>query len=59
MNHYKTETTVPLVDTAPLFASIWLALFNELRKNFEERRQTSDTETESRQVIEKNQGARG
>ncbi len=38
MNHYKSETNVSLVDTAPLFASVWLALFNQLRKNFIERR---------------------
>jgi hypothetical protein len=33
-----TKTCGPLADTAPLFASVWLALFNELRKNNTERR---------------------
>jgi hypothetical protein len=38
MNRYRTETNVSLIDTTPMFASVWLALFNQLRKNFEERR---------------------
>ena len=38
MSHYKAETNVSLVDTTPLFASVWLALYNQLRKNYVERR---------------------
>ena len=38
MNHYKADTDVSLVDTTPLFASVWLALYNQLRKNYIERR---------------------
>lgn len=38
MNQYNANTNGGLVDTAPLFASVWLALFNELRKNYMERR---------------------
>jgi hypothetical protein len=38
MNHYKADTEVSLVDTKPLFASVWLALYNQLRKNYVERR---------------------
>jgi hypothetical protein len=38
MNHYKADTDVSLVDTTPLFASVWLALYNQLRKNYVERR---------------------
>ena len=37
MSPYKTETNAALV-TTPLFASVWLALFYVLRKNFNERR---------------------
>ena len=38
MNHYKPEPNVSLVDSTPLFASVWLALYNQLRKNYVERR---------------------
>jgi len=38
MNHYKTDTHRTLVDSTPLFASVWLALFYVLRKTFNERR---------------------
>ena len=36
MNKYNTDNNGALVTTAPLFASVWLALFNELRKNYNE-----------------------
>lgn len=38
MSRYKTEPNGTMVATAPLFASVWLALFYVLRKNFNERR---------------------
>lgn len=34
MSPYKTEKPHTAVETAPLFASVWLALFDELRKNY-------------------------
>jgi hypothetical protein len=34
MEPYKTETDSAIGDAAPLFASVWLALFNELRKSY-------------------------
>ena len=37
MNNFETETNGALVATAPLFASVWLALFHVLRKNYNER----------------------
>ncbi len=37
MNHYETNTNGALVNPAPLFASVWLALFHVLRKNYNER----------------------
>lgn len=37
MNHYETDTSRPLANPTPLFASVWLALFNTLRKNYNER----------------------
>ena len=38
MNPYESNTTGTLVNSAPLFASVWLALFYVLKKNFNERR---------------------
>ena len=37
MNHYEPNTNGDLVNPAPLFASVWLALFYVLRKNYNER----------------------
>ena len=54
MNHYKPETNVSLVDTTPLFASVWLALFNQLRKNFVERRLAIAASKENSQLTEEN-----
>lgn len=39
MNHYDTNSDGALVNTAPLFASSWLALFYVLRENLNERRE--------------------
>jgi hypothetical protein len=38
MNHLKQETNGAMAAAEPLFASVWLALFYELRKNFAKRR---------------------
>ncbi len=53
MNHYETDTNGALVNPAPLFASVWIALYNELRKNFIERRLATDANTECPQAPEK------
>jgi len=53
MNQYNANTNGGLVDTAPLFASVWLALFNELRKNYMERRLESANNTTQPEVKEK------
>jgi len=37
MNHIKQKPNGAVAATEPLFASVWLALFNELRKNYIER----------------------
>ena len=37
MNSYETDTNGALANPAPLFASVWLALFHVLRKNYNER----------------------
>jgi len=34
MNHYNTERHGAMIDATPLFASVWMALFWELRKNY-------------------------
>jgi hypothetical protein len=38
MKHNKADTNGTQVETIPMFSSVWLALFNELRKNYIERR---------------------
>ena len=52
MNQYKAETNVSLVDTTPLFASVWLALFNQLRKNLVERRLAIAASKENSHLME-------
>lgn len=34
MNRYETDTRGAQVNTTPLFASVWLALFCTLRENY-------------------------
>ena len=46
MNRYKTDTDGAMVAAAPLFASVWLALFYVLRKNFNERRVAAAANTD-------------
>ena len=38
MKPYESDTNGTLVNNAPLFASVWLALFYVLRKNFNHHR---------------------
>ena len=47
MNNYETNSNGALVTPAPLFASVWLALFNVLRKNFNERNLAEAANTKS------------
>ena len=47
MNGYETKINRALVIDPPLFSSVWMALYNELRKNFLERHVTTDTDTEN------------
>lgn len=42
MNHYKTDTNGALVNTTPLFASSWLALFYVLRESYVARRELAE-----------------
>lgn len=37
MNNFETNRNEGLVDTKPMFASTWMVLFTELRKNYNER----------------------
>jgi hypothetical protein len=53
MNRYETDTNGAMADAAPLFASVWLALFHVLRKNFNERRLATVTDTENPRAVEK------
>jgi hypothetical protein len=38
MNQFQTNTSSALVETIPLFASVWVALYYVLRRSFQERR---------------------
>jgi hypothetical protein len=50
MNHYETDTKGALVNTTPLFASVWLALFCTLRQ----RRLAASVKTNRTQVMDRN-----
>ncbi len=49
MNHYEPESDGAMVAAEPLFASVWLALYYELRKNYIERRARKLANPESSQ----------
>ena len=54
MNQYETNNSGALVNTTPLFASVWMALFYVVRKNYTERRLSATTGTDrSPQMEEK------
>jgi len=53
MNQYKTNRNGTLVNAEPLFASVWLALFSELRKNYNEWRLATVVDAESHKQIGK------
>jgi hypothetical protein len=53
MNQLKPNNSGVLIDTTPLFASVWLALFNVLRKNYSERRQAAASHSASLNTMEK------
>lgn len=52
MNRYETDTKGALVNTAPLFASVWLALFYTLRQNYYERRLAATEDTDREQAMD-------
>jgi len=52
MNHVKQESNGAMAATQPLFASVWLALFNEIRKNYIERRSVKSESSADSQTQE-------
>lgn len=44
MSNFKADTNVTPIEPAPLFASVWLALYYVLRKTFNERQAVDETE---------------
>ena len=50
MKPQETNTKRARVNTAPLFSSVWLALFNELRQQYIERRLEITTDSDCPQV---------
>lgn len=53
MNQFEIKPSAPVVNSAPLFASVWLALYYELRRSFTERRLAPATKMESSTSVEK------
>jgi hypothetical protein len=53
MSHYKQDTNGAMATTEPLFASVWLALYNELRKNYIERRSMKSASSPDSQAAKK------
>lgn len=37
MSNFETNSSKVLADTKPMFASTWMVLFTELRRNYNER----------------------
>jgi hypothetical protein len=52
MNRYETDTRGALVNTTPLFASVWLALFCTLRANYYERRLAVAADTDRTPAVD-------
>jgi len=44
MNQIETNTGTALVETIPLFASVWIALYYMVRRNLQERRIAATTD---------------
>jgi hypothetical protein len=54
MNQIEPDTNGALVNTAPLFASVWLALFYVVRANISERRLAASANTNKLEQSEEN-----
>ena len=54
MNHLEQESNGAVAATEPLFASVWLALFNEIRKNYVDRRQVKSENSAKSQEQQEN-----
>ena len=55
MNNFKTSSNEVLVDTKPMFASTWMVLFTELRKNYNERHLANPENQERMQPTKRDQ----
>lgn len=55
MNDFKTSRNDVLVDTKPMFASTWMVLFTELRKNYNDRHLVDPENKEPIQSTKRNQ----
>jgi hypothetical protein len=50
MKHHEADTNGARADRTPLFSSVWLALFNELRRTYIERRLAAAANTDCSQA---------
>ena len=55
MNNFKTNRNDVLIDSKPMFASTWMVLFTELRKNYNERNLIEPENKERMQTSKQNQ----
>ena len=53
MKHYNTDTDETTVNSTPLFASVWMALFYVLRRNYNDRRALMTADADCADAIEK------
>jgi len=53
MNNFETRSNAVSVDTKPLFASTWIALYTVLRKNYTERQLAAQVNTDDFESIKK------
>ncbi len=52
MSRYKTNTDATLVESAPIFASVWLAFFYVIRDNFFRQQTPAEQEAENHAEVE-------
>ncbi len=50
MKHHEADSNRTQVETMPLFSSVWLALFSELRRAYIERRLEAAANTDCSQA---------
>ena len=58
MNPYETNNQGARDNSAPLFASVWLALFKSLRENYQERHLAATVDTDPTRMTDDSSSTR-